>query len=57
MANAARKFFATSRVYRIGSDEFVILTPNAVSYTHLDVYKRQPFSHQSVRVVLSWVPG
>ena len=32
LANAARKFFATSRVYRIGSDEFVILTPNEPPY-------------------------
>ena len=31
LANAARKFFATSRVYRIGSDEFVILTPNELT--------------------------
>ena len=33
LANAARKFFATSRVYRIGSDEFVILTPNEPPYS------------------------
>ena len=33
LANAARKFFATSRVYRIGSDEFVILTPNELPYS------------------------
>ena len=33
LANAARKFFATSRVYRIGSDEFIILTPNEPPYS------------------------
>ena len=33
IANAARKFFATSRVYRIGGDEFVILTPNEPPYS------------------------
>ncbi len=32
IANAARKFFATSRLYRIGGDEFVILTPNQPPY-------------------------
>ena len=32
IANAARKFFATSRVYRIGGDEFVIPTPNEPPY-------------------------
>jgi len=33
IANAARKFFATSRIYRIGGDEFVILTPNQPPYS------------------------
>ena len=33
LANAARKFFATSRIYRIGGDEFVILTPNEPPYS------------------------
>ena len=33
IANAARKFFATSRLYRIGGDEFVILTPNQPPYS------------------------
>ena len=33
IANAARKFFASSRVYRIGGDEFVILTPNDPPYS------------------------
>ena len=32
IANAARKFFISSRIYRIGGDEFVILTPNALLY-------------------------
>lgn len=32
IANAARKFFAASRIYRIGGDDFVILTPNASPY-------------------------
>ena len=32
IANAARKFFANSRIYRIGGDEFVILTPNLPPY-------------------------
>ena len=33
IANAARKFFASSRIYRIGGDEFVILTPNQPPYS------------------------
>ena len=33
IANAARKFFASSRVYRIGGDEFVLLTPNDPPYS------------------------
>lgn len=33
IANAARKFFATSRIYRIGGDEFVVLTPNQPPYS------------------------
>ena len=33
IANAIRKFFATSRVYRVGGDEFVILTPNQPPYS------------------------
>lgn len=33
IANAARKFFASSRVYRIGGDEFIILTPNDQPYS------------------------
>ena len=33
ISNAARKFFASSRIYRIGSDEFVILTPNQPPYS------------------------
>ena len=33
IANAARKFFASSRVYRVGGDEFVILTPNDPPYS------------------------
>ena len=33
IANTARKFFATSRLYRIGGDEFVILTPNQPPYS------------------------
>ena len=32
-ANAARKFFVSSRIYRIGGDEFVILTPNQPPYS------------------------
>ena len=33
IANAARKFFTSSRIYRIGGDEFVILTPNLPPYS------------------------
>ena len=33
IANAARKFFVSSRIYRIGGDEFVILTPNQPPYS------------------------
>ena len=33
IANAIRKFFASSRIYRIGGDEFVILTPNQPPYS------------------------
>ena len=33
IANAARKFFASSRIYRIGGDEFVIFTPNQPPYS------------------------
>ena len=33
IANAARKFFASSRIYRIGGDKFVILTPNQPPYS------------------------
>ena len=33
IANAARKFFASSRIYRIGGDEFAILTPNQPPYS------------------------
>ena len=33
ISNAARKFFASSRIYRIGGDEFVILTPNQPPYS------------------------
>ena len=33
IANAIRKFFAASRVYRVGGDEFVILTPNQPPYS------------------------
>ncbi len=33
IANAARKFFASSRIYRVGGDEFVILTPNQPPYS------------------------
>lgn len=33
IANAARKFFASSRIYRIGGDEFVILTLNQPPYS------------------------
>ena len=32
IANAARKFFANSRIYRVGGDEFVILSPNQPPY-------------------------
>ena len=33
IANAARKFFVSSRIYRIGGDEFVIFTPNQPPYS------------------------
>ena len=33
IANAARKFFPSSRIYRIGGDEFVVLTPNQPPYS------------------------
>lgn len=33
IANAARRFFVSSRIYRIGGDEFVILTPNQPPYS------------------------
>ena len=33
IANAIRKFFASSRAYRVGGDEFVILTPNQPPYS------------------------
>jgi len=32
IANAARKFFVSSRIYRVGGDEFVVLTPNLPPY-------------------------
>ena len=32
IANAARKFFVGSRIYRVGGDEFVVLTPNLPPY-------------------------
>lgn len=32
IANAARKFFVGSKIYRIGGDEFLILTPNTLPY-------------------------
>ena len=32
LANAARKFFVSSRIYRVGGDEFVVLTPNLPPY-------------------------
>ncbi len=33
IANAIRKFVAASRIYRVGGDEFVILTPNQPPYS------------------------
>ena len=36
-----RRVFPQADIYRIGGDEFVIISTNPVSYTHLDVYKRQ----------------
>ena len=32
IANAARKFFVSSRIYHVGGDEFVVLTPNLPPY-------------------------
>lgn len=32
VANAARKVFPSSRIYRVGGDEFTILTPNRLPY-------------------------
>ena len=32
---SARKFFVSSRIYRIGGDEFVILTPKQPPYSCL----------------------
>lgn len=34
IANAARKFFVSSRIYRVGGDEFVVLTPTCRPTTY-----------------------
>ena len=47
IANAARKFFVSSRIYRIGGDEFVILTPNQPPYSvWVAVDKMRAFLHE-----------
>ena len=38
-------FHEYGKVYRIGGDEFAVII-TAVSYTHLDVYKRQPQAYK-----------
>ena len=36
IANAARKFFVSSRIYRVGGDEFVVLTPQPAALRRMD---------------------
>ena len=40
----------------LSSVPVIVITANAVSYTHLDVYKRQVL-HTEMRIFFSWKPG